>query len=433
MNADITELLLIGVIAVAVAVAVMALLIRGDLGLAAPRRWLLMPALGLGVIAFTIKLSIISVMASFPNHTIDPLIERVDRHVSLESQADALFDGNHLPDRALWQSLLLPPPDPPDNPTTAAKVALGERLFHDKSLSRDGSVSCASCHDLAGGSGADQRATAVGITGIPGRRNSPTVWNAAYQARLFWDGRAFSLEEQALGPLVNPEEMGMPSLAEAEQRVAAETRYHAAFTAAFGTPEVSITRIAAAIAAFERTLVTADTPFDRFIQGDEAALSAAQQRGMWLFQKVGCLNCHSGPNFSGASLVGPRSPFAPFRVAGNAEAQRYDLDHDKGLGNGVWRVPSLRNIALTGPYFHNGAVSDLTQAVRIMAEIQCNTETGGPDRPQRAAVTWNPQSRRFENTAPHHLSDDDLADLVAFLNSLSSDSLVAKRGRQQGS
>lgn len=322
-------------------------------------------------------------------------------------------------------------PAPADNPTTPAKVALGERLFHDPMLSRDHTVSCASCHDVRDGAGADGRATAVGVTGVAGKRNSPTVWNAAYQARLFWDGRAGSLEEQAKGPPLNPDEMGMPSFAAIEERLRAEPSYAPAFAAAFGdgTP-ITMDRVAQAVAAYERTLVTADSPYDRFVAGDNNALSAAQQRGMWLFQSSGCIMCHSGPNFSGASLVGPKNPYAPLFADRSEVARRYHLDRESGRAapgpRGVWRIPSLRNVALTAPYFHSGAVTELREAVRVMATSQLNatiaTDAAAP-RPPR----WDTATRRF--VPPEHrlvLSEGDVDDIVHFLEGLSSDTLSAR-------
>jgi cytochrome c peroxidase len=305
-----------------------------------------------------------------------------------------------------WQALPGRAPVPAGNPMSPAKVALGERLFFDPSLSRDGTVACASCHDAK--TGADGRAVAVGVGGRQGSRNAPTVRNAAFQARLFWDGRAGSLEEQAKGPLTNPMEMAMPDLAAVERRVAARPAYQEAFRRVFGGPRpVSIANIAAAIAAYERTLIDTDTPYDRYVRGDAAALDAAQRRGMALFESYGCRICHSGPNFSGASLFDTANPYRAFPALpmfADPFVLRYRLTQDPGRAEpgsrqGLWRVPSLRNVARTAPYFHNGSVTRLEDAVRIMASAQLG-------RPA------DPGNR-------HAVPEGDVADLVAFLKALS--------------
>lgn len=320
------------------------------------------------------------------------------------------------PALADWQALPQVAPVPAGKPMSAARVALGRQLFFDKSLSRDGKVACASCHDLERGAGADGRAVSTGVGGRRGTRNAPTVWNAAFQARLFWDGRVGSLEEQALGPFTNPVEMGLPDAAAVERRVAARADYRRAFARIFGGPRpVRMDNIAAAIAAFERTLITPDTPYDRHVRGDADALSPAQRRGMALFESYGCRICHSGPNFSGASVFDTAQPYRAFPALpmfATAFVARYRLADDPGRAppgsrQGLWRVPSLRNVALTGPWFHNGAVTRLEDAVRIMAAAQLGRPTDRLDR----------------NT----VSERDVADIVAFLEALSSDRLVATR------
>lgn len=437
MNADLTSLLAAGLLAILIATTALVLLVRGDLapaglrpvGLGTGGRFLLGGALGLGVIAFTVKVVIILTLASFPQQTIAPLIAGVGQGAYGASGKDLLPLPE--PEPYEWKALPAVVPAPADNPTTPAKVALGDRLFHDTALSRDRTLSCASCHDVDNGPGTDGRPTALGINGTVGSRNSPAVWNAAYQARLFWDGRAASLEEQAKGPPVNPAEMGMPDFAAIEQRVAAEPAYREAFARAFGPHEpITMERIAQAIAAYERTLVSADAPYDRFIDGDHSALSAAQKRGMWLFQSAGCIGCHSGPNFSGASQVGPKNPYAPLYAKRSAIAARYDLTRDKGKAApdaelGVWRIPSLRNVALTAPYFHNGAVTDLREAVRVMATSQLNAVIS--DDPQlRRMPQWSPERRQFDTVERLVLSNRDIDDVAAFLNALSSDTLAAR-------
>lgn len=318
-----------------------------------------------------------------------------------------------------WPALPAQAPVPPGNPMTSAKVALGRQLFHDPALSRDGRVACASCHDLEGKAGADAAPVSTGIGGKTGSRNAPSVWNAAFQARLFWDGRAGSLEEQAKGPLLNPLEMGMPDHAAVERAVAARPAYQTAFRQVFGGPRpIQIDNIVAAIASFERSLITPDTPYDRYVRGDRQALSEAQRRGMRLFENLGCRICHSGPNFSGAGIPDVPLPYAGFPALpmfASPYVLRYRLTQDLGRAapgarQGLWRIPSLRNVALTAPYFHNGAVARLDDAVRIMSTAQLGRPTDKTNR----------------NT----LGDQDVADLVAFLESLSSDRLLAARARR---
>lgn len=448
MDADLSQVLGTGGMVVAFAASALFLLVRMDLAPAGDRpgaldgggRWFLGAALGIGVIAFSIKLAIILTLSTFPEQTIAPLLADPAMAVRSESGDGTIsppgYDGEsgHYP----WRTLPAVAPSPPDNPTTPAKVALGERLFHDTALSRDRTVSCASCHDLWGGAGTDRRATSVGINGIVGGRNAPTVWNAAYQARLFWDGRAGSLEEQAMGPPLNPDEMGMPSAAAIEARIGADPTYRQAFATAFGDgAPVTMRRITQAIAAFERTLVTADSPYDRFVQGDDNALNPAQKRGMWLFQSVGCVMCHSGPNFSGAALVGPQNPYAPLMASRSVTARRHGLSADKGKApagamDGVWRIPSLRNVALTAPYFHNGSVTELEEAVRVMATSQLNV-TLSEDAHLGKSPSWSPENGRFEVVDRLVLSERDISDIAAFLRALTSDRLARlSLGRPRG-
>lgn len=438
MNADLSSLLIAGTLAILFATTALVLLVRGDLAPAGLRplalstggRFLLGSALGLGVIAFTIKVIIILTLANFPGQTITPLISSVGQDAGRDLTPLPLPD----PQPYDWKGLPAVVPAPADNPTTAAKVALGEKLFHDPALSRDRTVSCASCHDVEHGSGTDGRATAVGITGSVGKRNAPTVWNAAYQARLFWDGRAGSLEEQALGPPLNPDEMGMPSLAAIEHSIGENPAYAPLFAQAFGgDPTITAQRVAQAIAAYERTLVTTDSPYDRLVAGNSQALSPRQQRGMWLFQSSGCIMCHSGPNFSGASLIGPKNPYAPLFADRSTVARPYGLTADSGRAapgqRGVWRIPSLRNVALTAPYFHNGAVNDLREAVRIMATSQLNAVISDDPDPLRAP-RWQADRRQFAPPERLILSPRDIDDIADFLRSLSSDTLAARGKRQ---
>jgi cytochrome c peroxidase len=442
MNADLSLMLGTGAAAVLFAATALVLLVRADLTraerggalLSGGGQWFLGAALGIGVIAFSIKLVIILTLSNFPDQTIQPLIPSAEERGAPSLGADEPGDGPGGSGHYVWRALPAVVPEPADNPTDPAKVALGERLFHDTVLSRDGTISCASCHDVRGGAGADGRPTSVGITGVAGKRNAPTVWNAAYQARLFWDGRAGSLEEQAMGPPLNPDEMGMPSAAAIEAAVASRPGYRAAFAAAFGDDApITFGRVAQAIAAYERTLVTGDSPYDRFVRGDGGALSAEQKRGMALFQSLGCVMCHAGPNFSGASLIGPRNPYAALMTGRSPLARSHGLDQDRGraapgAAEGVWRIPSLRNVALTAPYFHNGAVTDLAEAVRVMATAQLGA-TLSDDAQARRVPRWSPEHAAFVGDERLVLGRRDIDDIVAFLKALSSDTLAARPGR----
>ncbi|HET9695148.1 MAG TPA: cytochrome c peroxidase [Steroidobacteraceae bacterium] len=274
-------------------------------------------------------------------------------------------------------------PAPADNPTTAAKVELGKMLYHDPRFSETGTVACASCHNVMEG-GDDHRPTSVGVHGVLGGRNAPTVYNAAFLSSQFWDGRAATLEEQAKGPITNPVEMGMKDLPAAIARIRAIPGYQPYFAAAFGSGDtVTIDNAAKAIASYERTLITPNSPYDRYVRGDKAALTAQQQHGMQLFAEVGCGGCHQGASFAGPAL--PTG--APFLqkfpvVASSALVAEYDLASDTGRAvssgkpedTNVWRVPTLRNLTYTAPYMHNGAVKSLPEAVRVMASAQLARE-----------------------------------------------------------
>ncbi|MDK9696413.1 MAG: hypothetical protein OEL76_08480 [Siculibacillus sp.] len=402
------------------------LIVWRDLGpvarLTAPQRVALVVALGGGVLAFGLKLTVIETLTFAGRDRLAPVLTPAE-----PSEPEAAFEVG----RPIWEPLPRVAPAPAGDPTTPEKVALGRRLFFDTALSRDGTLSCASCHDLDRG-GADGRPTAVGIDGAVGSRNTPTVWNAAFQARLFWDGRAGSLEEQALGPIANPIEMGA-DVDDVARRLAADPSWRADFVAAFG-PAAAIepATIARALAAFERTLVTPDAPYDRFLAGDTAALTPRQIRGMSLFETVGCIVCHAGPGFSRASLLAPeggRAGLRRFPSLATPYTEKYRLTDDLGAARGgtagIWRVPSLRNVALTGPWLHNGSVDDLSEVVRIMATVQAGREVSADGR-VATRVEWSAETRRLTRRTPAALSEADIADIVAFLEALTGDGLRKK-------
>jgi cytochrome c peroxidase len=269
---------------------------------------------------------------------------------------------------AEFDSEPLRPVTPP--PQTDAKlVALGKRLFFDGALSADGSVRCASCHDIANG-GDDGQPHSTGIRGQKGGVNAPTVLNSGGNFVQFWDGRAATLEDQAGGPIENPIEMGS-ALPAVVKKLSAKPDYQNAFSAIFPdgvTPE----HVREAIATFERTLVTPDAPIDRFLKGDASALSREQREGYELFKSAGCIACHQGANVGG-------NMFQRFGVMGNyfeerghvtdADYGRFNVTHNES-DRFVFRVPSLRNVELTAPYFHDGSADTLERAVRVMAKFQ---------------------------------------------------------------
>jgi len=295
------------------------------------------------------------------------------------------------------------PPIPKDNPMSKAKVELGKQLFFDPRLSKDGTVSCNSCHNVMA-SGTDNRPVSVGVDAQKGGRSAPTVWNAAFLTTQFWDGRAATLEDQAKGPILNPIEMGMPDPETVVKRIKNVPGYVSQFEEVFGGKDpVTYDNIAKAIAAFERTLITPNSPFDRYVSGDKKALSDSAKRGMELVKSVGCTSCHTGPNFSGPeNLKIGEGFFQKFPTFTDNEYQKkYNLMADMGLASvtkqdsdkNMWRVPTWRNVAVTAPYFHNGSVATLDEAVRVMAKTQLNKD----------------------------LKDKEVKDIVEFLGSLTGE------------
>jgi cytochrome c peroxidase len=275
--------------------------------------------------------------------------------------------------RARARDFIQPIPDrmPGAEKDTPAKIELGRKLYFDKQLSMNKSQSCNTCHVVDGNKGGvDNEPTSLGAFGKRGGRNSPTVLNAGFQFAQFWDGRAATLEHQAKGPVLNPVEMAMPSEAVVIERLTASKEYQAAFKQAFPNDPQPVTydNVANAIAAFERTLITRDR-FDDFLKGDNRALSAAELKGLQTFLDVGCTTCHHGPVMGGNSYqkVGLVNPF-PTSDKGRSEVTKDPDDDFK------FKVPMLRNIALTHPYFHDGQVKTLEEAVKKMAWHQLGKE-----------------------------------------------------------
>lgn len=294
----------------------------------------------------------------------------------------------------------LPPvPIPADNPMTPEKIELGKLLYFETRMSKDGKISCATCHDPQM-AWAEHRPTSKGIHEQVGDRNAPTVINAAYMTSQFWDGRAKTLEEQALGPIENPIEMGMTmEVVTANLENIAE--YKERFQKVFGTG-VTKEGIAKAIATFERTVLSGNSPYDRFQAGDKSAMSEAAQRGMALFMDKGqCSTCHAPPTFSNGGFynagVGSDKP--------NPDIGRMKVTNNEA-DRGKFRVPHLRNIADTAPYFHDGSAATLEEAVALMA-------AGGKDNPNLSGV--------LKSVREAKLTDAENKDLVEFLKALSGE------------
>jgi len=263
-------------------------------------------------------------------------------------------------------------PVPEDNPLTAEKINLGRRLFFDRRLSRDGSVACASCHDPERAY-SDVRAIAVGVFGRTGRRNAPAIVNRGYGRLFFWDGRATTLEEQVLKPIEDPNEMDLP-LPEAAARV--------------GLAPVEISRV---LATFVRSTLSGNSRYDEFINGDRTALSAEEQAGLELFRgKANCVACHVGPNFTDERLHNTGIAWRDGRFA------------DLGAGQGNFKTPTLREVARTAPYMHDGSIVTLEEVVKYY-------DRGG-----------NRNTHLDAELHPLHLSIEERRDLVLFLRSLSA-------------
>jgi len=255
---------------------------------------------------------------------------------------------------------------------TPERVALGKKLYFEKRLSINDTQSCASCHRLEDGfAGVDNLATSPGARGEQGTRNSPTVLNAGWQDSQFWDGRAEDLVEQAKGPILNPIEMGMPDEPAVEEKIRGIAEYRTAFAAAFPGAEPAITyqNIAEAIAAFERTLIT-PSRFDDFMNGAADALSAVEQRGLQSFLKIDCQSCHDGKLVGGETYepLGKEHPYE-----NQADQGMYTLTQDEN-DRMFFKVAPLRNVALTAPYFHDGKIQTLDEAVRTMAKLQLDEQ-----------------------------------------------------------
>jgi len=287
---------------------------------------------------------------------------------------------------------------PDNNPLSAVKISLGKLLYFDPRLSKDETISCASCHNPFHGF-ADPEPTSKGVSGKLGARNSPTVINRLFSKEQFWDGRAEDLEDQAHGPLMNPVEMAMPKPDEVVKRVKAVSGYSPLFQKAFGSKEITMPRIAQAIASYERTVVSGNSPFDRYVAGDKHAMSASAVRGWGLFVgKANCQVCHVGFNFTdegyhnlGVGMDEPKPDLGRYEVT-KAETEK-----------GAFKTPTLRNVGETAPYMHDGSENTLRGVIVFY-------NRGGVKNP------W-----LSKEIKPLHLTPVDIDDLVAFLESLTGE------------
>jgi cytochrome c peroxidase len=288
---------------------------------------------------------------------------------------------------------------PDNNPLTQAKIDLGRKLYFDTRLSKDGTISCATCHDPDKGF-SDNRPVSTGIAGQSGARNAPTVMNRLFSKEQFWDGRAADLEAQALGPVQNPIEMGH-TLEGMIANLQAVQMYAGEFATAFGSPGINADRVGQAIASYERTVLAGNAPFDRYQAGDKTAMSESAVRGMAIFddaERGNCVTCHAGFNFTDESYhnlgVGMDKRIPDL---GRYVVTKQDFD------KGAFKTPTLRNITQSPPYMHDGSDTTLQAVIDFYDKGGIKNE-------------W--QSKEIH---PLQLSDQDKADLVAFLESLTGE------------
>lgn len=293
-------------------------------------------------------------------------------------------------------------PWPEDNPYSEKKSELGKLLYFDPRLSADGSVSCATCHGIDKAL-ADHDKVSTGINHKKGARNSQTVINSAYHKHLFWDGRAKSLEEQCKGPVANTAEMANiddPHLAhqECQNRIKSVPGYIPLFKEVFGDEDVTMDRISMAIATFERTVLSGNSPFDKYMAGDKNAMTQDQIEGYKVFRHVGCDNCHFGPTFSDGRFLN----IGVGMDAKEPDLGRYEITQNK-RDWGAFRVPILRDVANTYPYMHDGSLSTLEEVIEYY-------DIGGIKN-----QNLHPLMR------PLHMSEKDKKNLVSFLKALNGE------------
>lgn len=255
-------------------------------------------------------------------------------------------------------------PLPASIPYDKEKAMLGKQLYMDTSLSKDGKVSCNTCHDLKR-YGVDNEIFSIGADGVLDEPfNSPTTFNSVFNFVQFWDGKAKNLADQAKNPFTNPKEMALKDEAEVVKRVEANAKYKASFDKIYG--EITMQNITDAIAEFEKTLITPNSPFDRYLNGDENAISSQAKRGWEAFKSNGCVACHQGQNVGGTMYqkIGIFEPYPNQENLGRYEITKIESDKM------VFKVPSLRNVAKTAPYYHDGSIPTLDACVQFMAYYQ---------------------------------------------------------------
>jgi cytochrome c peroxidase len=339
------------------------------------------------------------------------------------------------------------PPIPENNPQTPEKVRLGEALFFDPNLSSCGTVACATCH-LPDEGFSDGRRISRGCAGATGRRNSNSISNTAYLSHLFWDGRVQSLEQQALGPVVDPVEMAntwdnvIHYLSTGEHPVTGESfpdssRFYASSFEAVFSGEITSNTVAKAIAAYERTLVSRDAPFDRWLQGDNSALSPKQKRGALVFFGRGrCSECHKPPNFTDSDFHNVAVPQVGFEKAGmfpdnaricggvadNVDPGRAEVTflHSSCADVGRFKTPGLRNVELSAPYMHNGAFSSLDSVLQHYWNVGRGTGT-----PVAGDVDAKARLIRLTSFGGH---PEDFENLIEFMKSLTGTQMAAPPG-----
>jgi len=322
-------------------------------------RHLVLVVLGLAVLAACSQEPEVTEVIEVEETTVDPAAAPADEpaELTLRERANAVL--GQLPVEAMSD----------DNPLSDDKIELGRLLYYDPRLSKNHDISCNSCHDLAN-FGVDGKPTSPGHKGQLGDRNSPTVYNAALHFAQFWDGRAEDVEEQAMGPMQNPVEMAMPGGDAVVTVLKSIPGYAPLFAEAFPGEADPITfeNAARAIAAFERGLITSDK-FDAYLAGDDDALGQRELAGLQEFLDVGCITCHMGPTLGGTMYqkLGLVQPYE------TGDPGRFDVTGQE-TDRQVFKVPSLRNVSGTAPYFHDGSVATLPEAIRLMGRHQLGRE-----------------------------------------------------------
>lgn len=311
-----------------------------------------------------------------------PVLVHARTQDALETESTGTAVGAAQPaPNVRWEKTLLvakvflgPLPDamPGSDTDTTALVSLGRKLYDERGMSVNKTQSCSDCHPLANGrAGVDNQPTSKGAVGKLGKRNSPTVLNAGFQVAQFWDGRAADLTEQAKGPILNPVEMGMRGPEEVVAYLKSREEFRRDFAAAYpnSADPVTYDNVSIAIAAYERTLVTPGR-FDLLMKGHEEALTVAEKDGLGLFVEKGCIECHSG-RIVGGELYRKLGQYHSY--SNTSDVGRYDvtkLEEDRY----VFKVPMLRNVTMTAPYFHDGLVATLAEAVKLMGHLQLGIE-----------------------------------------------------------